>query len=159
MKKAVLPGSFDPFTLGHLDLLERALSLFDHLTLVVGHNPHKSGWLLPEERVELIQACTKRYSQVNVVQWTSALTDWTRAQGVCAIIKGLRSAADLEFEAPMAFYNKHLHPQCETLYLPTRPELAFVSSSAVRQLAALGQDLSPWLPQAALDYLTHKGKL
>lgn len=153
-----MPGSFDPLTLGHWDLIERALMLFDHISLVIGHNPHKKTAFSAEERLEMLSLCVGDLDRVDAMIWTGPIYELSRQMQACALVKGIRGAADLEYEAPMAYFNQHLDPQCQTIYLPTKPEFSMISSSAMRQLMNLGQDISPWVPAPVLHFIQQKGE-
>ena len=155
MKSAVFPGSFDPFTIGHEHMVHEALKWVDELWILVGVNPAKVGWMIPEQRVAAISKLFEENPKVRVTSHVGLLTDWMESQRVFQIIKGLRGAQDWEHEASMAFHNQQLLPQSTTVFLPGNPALQFVSSSAVRQLCTLGQDVSQWVPAPILTYLPH----
>lgn len=151
---AVVPGSFDPVTLGHLDVIERAARLFDSVHVLVVHNPDKPGGLLsPDERVSVIeQAVTDAglTGRIEVAQWSAGLlADYCTQVGATALVKGLRSHTDLVYETPMAIVNEHL-AGVETVFVLPKPQNAQVSSTLVRQVIALGGDVSPYVPDAVL---------
>ena len=148
MRIAVVPGSFDPVTLGHLDVIARASRLFDRLHVLVTHNPAKQSLLPADERVRLIRAALgeAQVQGVEVDSWSSGLlVDYCRRVGAEAIVKGLRSPADAAYETPMALVNRDL-AGVETLFLVAHPATSHVSSSLVRQVAALGGDVRPYVP-------------
>ena len=152
---AVVPGSFDPVTLGHLDVIERAARLFDEVHVLVVHNPAKQGGLLSaDERVAVIEralADSGLPDSITVAQWSSGLlADYCTRVGATALVKGLRSHTDLVYETPMAIVNEHL-AGVETVFVLPRPENAQVSSTLVRQVIALGGDVSPYVPVAVLE--------
>lgn len=143
--KALIPGSFDPFTLGHLDLVRRARKFCSEIVVVVAQNPHKSSWLTLEQKIHVIRQATVDINEVIVTHWDGPISELARNLDAQLIIKGLRNEQDLQFEAPMAHYNQILYPACETIYLPCKTEWMYLSSSAVRQLFTLGQNLTPYL--------------
>lgn len=153
---AVVPGSFDPVTLGHLDVIERATHLFDEVHVVVVHNPAKAALLPIAQRVTLLEAAIQNAGFANTVVVTSwsvgLLVDYCTDVGATVLVKGIRSQADISYETPMAIVNRNL-AGVETVFLLPDPANAHVSSSLVRQVAALGGDVTPYVPQAVADYL------
>ncbi|MGO1391866.1 pantetheine-phosphate adenylyltransferase [Agrococcus casei] len=153
---AVVPGSFDPITLGHLDVIERAKGIFDEVHVLVVHNPDKDAFLPVVEREMLIrQALEERgiESGVEVKNWSvGLLVDYLQQVGSRVIVKGLRSNVDLAYETPMSIVNRDL-AHVETVFLLTSPENAHVSSSLVRQVSQLGGDISPYVPRAVATFL------
>ena len=143
--RGLLPGSFDPFTLGHADIVKRALELFDELVIAVGYNEQKSGWMPVEERVATIKKLYKDEPRVKVESYTGLTADFARKLGVTAIVRGVRTTADFEYEMQMADVNRRL-TGIETILLPASPQLASLSSSIVRELAHFGHDVSKFLP-------------
>ncbi len=143
---AIYPGSFDPITIGHLDIIHRASKLFGKLIVVVMVNPKKQCSFSPSERVELIKQSTKDLSNVIVEFSDGLLADYAKEKGACAIIKGLRALSDFEYEFQMALTNSKLNPDVETLFLTTRAENMYLSSSMVRQIASMGGDISGFVP-------------
>lgn len=159
MRIAVVPGSFDPVTLGHLDVIARAARLFDRLYVVVTHNPGKSALLGVDERVRLMQAslADAGVEGVQVDSWSEGLlVDYCRRVDAEAIVKGLRSATDAAYETPMALVNRDL-TGVETLFLVAQPATSHVSSSLVRQVAALGGDVTPYVPRVVAHALQPEG--
>ena len=146
MRLVLFPGSFDPFTLGHADIVRRALSLFDEIVIAVGYNEQKQGWLPVEERVAAIKKLYEGEPRVRVESYTGLTVDFAKEQGIGAIVRGVRTVADFEYELQMADVNRRL-TGIETLLLPASPELACLSSSVVRELAHFGHDVSQFLPQ------------
>ena len=155
MSAAAFPGSFDPFTLGHLDLVARAARLFDRVTVLVIHNPDKPGWLPPELRVAVVRAALSAMGlgAVEVVVREGLLVDAMRELGVNVAVRGLRNPADLPYEEAMSAVNRALWPAFEAVYLGSRPELLHVSSSRVRELWRLRAPLDALMPAAALSLL------
>lgn len=153
---AVVPGSFDPITLGHLDVIERAAGLYDELHVLVVHNPDKSALLPIAKRVSLIeQAVADAFSPQNVVVSSLSvglLVDYCTEIGASVIVKGIRSQVDVAYETPMAIVNRHL-AGVETVFLLPDPAHGHVSSSLVRQVSALGGDVSPYVPGVVSEYL------
>ncbi len=145
-KIAIYPGSFDPITLGHLDIIHRAAKLFDKLIVVVMVNPSKRCSFSPEERVELIKQCTNDLDNVIVEFSDGLLADYAKEKNAGAIIKGLRALSDFEYEFQMALTNSKLNPEVETLFLTTKAENMYLSSSMVRQIASMGGDISGFVP-------------
>ena len=150
MKIAIYPGSFDPFTNGHLDILQRARKLFDQVIVLVADNTHKDHLLDIETRVRLIQKLLDQKkgagARVKVDRWHGLIVDYATKRGANAIIRGLRAASDFEYEFMMAAMNKNLHPKLETVFMMTSQNLFFVSSSMVRELLQYGSDIKPYVP-------------
>lgn len=153
---AVVPGSFDPITLGHLDVIDRAAGLFDELHVLVVHNPDKTALLPVAQRVALIEKAITDAglpTNIKVMSWSvGLLVDYCTDVGASVLVKGVRSQVDVAYETPMAIINRNL-AGVETIFLLPDPAHAHVSSSLVRQVAALGGDVSPYVPQAVSDYL------
>jgi pantetheine-phosphate adenylyltransferase len=156
--RAVCPGSFDPVTLGHLDVVRRAASLFDEVVVAVGTNPSKSRLFSAEERLSMLERACAGIERVRVASFSGLLTDFCTANDVQAIVKGLRAGTDFDYELPMAHMNATLAPGVETIYLPTSAGWSFVSSSLVKEVAGFGGDVSRFLPdfvhEALLGRLT-----
>jgi pantetheine-phosphate adenylyltransferase len=153
---AVVPGSFDPVTLGHLDVIERAAGIFDEVHVVVVHNPAKEAMLPIAQRVSLIeQAVADRAlpSSIHVTSWSvGLLVDYCTDVGASVLVKGVRSQVDVAYETPMAIVNRNL-AGVETIFMLPDPAHAHVSSSLVRQVSALGGDVAPYVPRAVAEYL------
>ncbi|SDK67616.1 Phosphopantetheine adenylyltransferase [Cryobacterium psychrotolerans] len=153
---AVVPGSFDPVTLGHLDVIERAAGLFDELHVLVVHNPAKSALLPIAQRVSLLDQSIRDIGlQGNVIvsSWSvGLLVDYCVEVGASVLVKGIRSQIDVAYETPMAIVNRNL-AAVETIFMLPDPAHAHVSSSLVRQVAGLGGDISPYVPPAVASYL------
>ena len=153
---AVVPGSFDPVTLGHLDVIGRAAGLFDELHVLVVHNPDKTALLPIAQRVSLIEqsvADAGLPSNITVTSWSvGLLVDYCTDVGASVIVKGIRSQVDVAYETPMAIVNRNL-AGVETVFMLPDPAHAHVSSSLVWQVASLGGDVRPYVPQAVADYL------
>lgn len=143
---AVCPGSFDPITMGHLDIIRRAATMFDKLIVVVSTNPAKNCSFTAEERKELIEKSVADIKNVEVDCNDGLLADYAARKKACAIIKGLRAMSDFEYEFQMALTNKKLNPDVETLFLTTKAENMYLSSSMVRQIASMNGDISDFVP-------------
>ena len=146
-KIAVCPGSFDPVTNGHLDIIRRASTLFDHVIVLVVINPDKKPVFTPTERVEMLRRATAEMPNVSVDSYTGLLMDYVRDKSACAVVKGLRAMSDFEYEFQMALTNKSLLPYAETVFLTTSSQNMFLSSSLVKQLARFGGDISQFVPK------------
>jgi pantetheine-phosphate adenylyltransferase len=153
--KAICPGSFDPVTFGHLDVIERSAAMFDEVVVAVGRNMAKNGLFTPTERVEMITECTQDIPGVTATTFSGLLVDFSREQGIGVIAKGLRFGADFDYELQMAQMNGHL-TGVETIFLPTSPQWSFVSSSLVREVATLSGDISALVPDAVADRVRAK---
>lgn len=158
MRTAVFPGSFDPFTLGHLEVVESALSLFGELVILVGVNPEKSTFLSPEFRLELIRKCTGHLENVKVEACSGLVADYLRKNGLQILVRGLRNSAELEWERSMAWTNAQLLKGCKTVFLPASPVNLGVSSTLVRDLLHHGGDISALVPREALALLHSVGR-
>ena len=145
MTRAVCPGSFDPVTNGHLDILRRAAGLFDELVVATGTNPSKSRLFDPEARMEMLREVCADLPNVTVMGFSGLIVDYCRDIGALAIVKGLRGGNDYEYELPMAQMNAHL-TGVETVFVPTNAALGYVSSSLVKEVASLGGDVSALVP-------------
>ena len=146
MSGAVCPGSFDPVTLGHVDVFERAAAQFDEVVVAVLVNPNKAGMFTAEERIELIRESTTHLKNLRVQNGSGLVVDFVRSQGLTAIVKGLRTGTDFEYELQMAQMNKHV-AGVDTFFVATSPQYSFVSSSLAKEVALLGGDVSELLPE------------
>lgn len=146
---AICPGSFDPVTCGHLDIITRAAKMFDRLIVVVASNGAKHCSFTPEERVQMIKKSISslNLNNVEVVHYDGLLADYAAQRGATAIIKGLRAMSDFEYEFQMALTNKKLNPNVETLFLTTSSQNMYLSSSMVKQVASMGGDISSFVPE------------
>ena len=149
MKRLMYPGSFDPVTNGHLDVIRRASRIADEVLVAVARNSEKSPLFTTEERVELIRAVTASIANVRVVTFTGLLADAVASFEVSAVIRGLRAVSDFEYEFQMALMNRELNKQCETLFMMPSPECSFVSSRLIKEIAFHGGDITPFVPEIA----------
>lgn len=152
----VYPGTFDPFTNGHRDLVERALKLFDKVIIAVAENPQKKPLLTLSERVELIQTILKAYPKVEVKGFSGLLYKFTEQCNAHIILRGLRAISDFEFEFQLATMNRRLSPNLETVFLTPSEHFSFLSSTLVRQIAELGGDISQFVDQEVVHLLKKK---
>ncbi|MGW3358623.1 pantetheine-phosphate adenylyltransferase [Streptomyces bungoensis] len=152
MRRAVCPGSFDPITNGHLDIIARASRLYDEVYVAVMINKSKKGLFEVDERIELIREVTAEYANVRVEAFHGLLVDFCKQRDIPAIVKGLRAVSDFDYELQMAQMNIGL-TGVETLFVPTNPTYSFLSSSLVKEVAAWGGDVSHLVPPAVLDAL------
>jgi pantetheine-phosphate adenylyltransferase len=147
MKKALFPGSFDPFTRGHADIVQRGLRLFDHITIAIGVNEQKKGWLPVEERLRALRQLYRDEPRIAVEAYNGLTVDYARQHGIGFILRGLRTHKDFEYELGMAYVNRQLDGDIETVVLFSESDLANISSSVVRELANFGHDIRQWLPE------------
>lgn len=157
MVKVLYPGSFDPITNGHLDIIRRAISVFDGVTVLLAHNPRKQGLFSVAERSALIEEAVAD-DRVNIDVFDGLLVDYARRAGANVVLRGLRAVADFEYEGQMANMNRHLYPGMETFFMMTSADNFYVSSSLVREVAKLGGDISGHVPAAVERALRVKFK-
>ncbi|MBQ1187291.1 MAG: pantetheine-phosphate adenylyltransferase [Clostridia bacterium] len=156
---AICPGSFDPITIGHLDIISRSAKMFSKVIVVVMSNVHKNGGSFTvEERVEMIRKSVADIPNVEVDHFEGLLADYAASKNAKAIIKGLRAVTDFEYEFQMALTNKKLNPTLETLFLTTSAENMYLSSSMVKQIASMGGDISDFVPPAIHNDIVNRLK-
>ena len=155
MRRAVCPGSFDPVTLGHLDIVGRASAIYDEVTVAVLVNKKKSSLFSVAERIEMLREATAQYGNVVVDSFHGLLVDWCREHSVPVIVKGLRAISDFDYELQMAQMNHGL-AQVETLFMTTNPLYSFLSSSLVKEVATYGGDVSHLVPQEVHERLVER---
>ncbi len=153
---AIYPGSFDPVTYGHLDVIERGAQLFTQLTVAVLRNPHKTPLFTVEERIEQIRYATRHLNHVSVDTFVGLTVTYARMKGASVLIRGLRAVSDFEMELQMAHINKTLAPEIETLFLATANEVSFLSSSVVKEIARFGGSVDHLVPDHIATALTAK---
>jgi pantetheine-phosphate adenylyltransferase len=148
---AVYPGSFDPITLGHLEIVERAASLFDEVVVAVGHHPTKPGFFKFEDRVRLIEHSIAHVPNARAAHYSGLMIDFCKQVGARVIVRGLRAAGDFEPEFQMALANRELQPGVETVFLIPEPTKQFISSSLIREIASHGGSFQPFVPEAVAE--------
>jgi pantetheine-phosphate adenylyltransferase len=148
---AVCPGSFDPVTVGHLDIIRRAAGIFDHVVVAVGSNLRKQPRLSAPERARLIEKITAGFENVSVEVMEGLLVDFARDQGAKVVVKGLRAVSDFESEFEQAQLNRKMYPELETVFIMASAEHSFLSSSVVREIASLGGDVRGLVPEGILE--------
>ena len=157
MRRAIYPGSFDPVTLGHLDVIKRAAAIFDELIVCVSVNSAKnSGLFSPEERVELIRKVTEDLPNVTVDSFQGLVAEYARQNRSRVLVKGLRAVSDYESEIQMAMINAKLYPKLDTVFLYSRPKYAYLSSTVVKEMARYGADLSDFVPRQIIGQVQAK---
>ena len=152
MKRVVCPGSFDPITFGHLDIIERAAKLFDEVTIAVLVNQTKKSLFTVAERMEMIAEVTAKFPNVKVDSWSGLLVDFCKTKGIDSIVKGLRAVTDFDYELQMSQINYQLQG-IETLFMSTSPAHSFLSSSLIKEIASHGGDVSGYVPSEILERL------
>jgi len=155
VRRAVCPGSFDPVTNGHLDIVQRAASLFDEVIVAVGINKSKNRLFTPEERMDMLRQAVAHLPNVKVDGFSGLLTSFCEEHDIHAIVKGLRAVSDFDYELQMAQMNSSL-ADVETVFVPTSPEYSFLASSLVKEVAAFGGDVSGLVPDFVLERLTKR---
>jgi len=153
MKLCIYPGTFDPVTYGHLDVLERAAKLFEHVTVAVAISSTKNALFTPEQRAELVRANLSHLPNVDVLSFEGLLVEFARKHQAHAIIRGLRALSDFEFEFNMALMNRHLEPNVETLFVMPKEAYSYTSSTLVKQIAKLGGDVAKFVPPNVAEAL------
>jgi len=156
MKQAVYPGSFDPVTYGHLDIITRASAIFDELIVAVANNPMKSSIFSLDERRRFLEEVTRPMPNVQVRVFNSLLVDFLKEINVNIVVRGLRAVTDFEMEFQMALVNKNLFEKMETIFLVTRTEYSFLSSSIIKEVAAFGGRVSDFVPPIVEEGLLSK---
>ncbi len=156
MKIAVYPGTFDPMTNGHLDLIRRSCRIFDHVLVAVLTNTEKEPLFTVEERLAMIRSIVRRHPKVKVKAFSGLLVDFLRSEGANVVIRGLRVVSDFEYEFQMALMNRHLDPEVETIFLTPKEEYSYTSSRLVKQVHQLGGDVSGLVPSLVLRALNRK---
>ncbi|MBI9020800.1 MAG: pantetheine-phosphate adenylyltransferase [Verrucomicrobia bacterium] len=157
-KKAIYAGTFDPMTLGHLDVVERAAKIFPELIVAVTAVTGKTPLFTQEARVELVKEAIQGLSNVTVTLFDGLLVEYARSQGASVLIRGLRAFSDFEYEFQMALTNRRLAPDIETLFLMPKQDYSFLSSTNVKQVASLGGNVSEFVPPAVAEALSLKFK-
>jgi len=156
MIKAIYPGSFDPITNGHIDVIKRANKIFDKVIIAVSQNINKKSFLSEEEKIEAINLSIKNLNNIEVMAFDSLLVDFAKANNAQIILRGLRAVSDFEYEFQLAGMNKHLDKNIETFFLTPAEEFANISSSLVREILQLGGNIRPFIPKEAADFIIEK---
>lgn len=156
MKTVICPGSFDPVTKGHMDIIERASKLFDKVIVAVLNNAAKNPCFTIDERIELLKETTRHLGNIEIATFDGLLVDFARLRGASAVVKGLRAVTDFEYEFQMSMINKKLCPEIETIFLNTSQEYMYLSSSVVKQIARAGGDISMFVPAEIRDKIVDR---
>lgn len=158
MSKAVFPGSFDPPTLGHLNIIERASSLFTEIDVVVAVNPEKKYLFTPEERVEMLRELTKNYTNVKIHTWNSLIVDYAEKNGADVLLRGIRNATDFAYEFDLSLINHSLNNKVDTIFIPCEQKYVTIKSSSIKELAKFGGDISQMVPELVAREVQEKYK-
>ena len=158
MRTAIYPGSFDPLTNGHLDVIERAVKLFDHVIVAVAKNESKQPLFALEERVELVRRCIKHISNAEVDSFDGLLVEYANQRNAQAIVRGLRAISDFEFEFQLALMNRKLNEKVETIFMMPKDTYTFLSSRIIKEIARLGGDITAFVPPQVRTVLLQKLK-
>lgn len=154
MKIAIYPGSFDPITNGHIDILKNASEIFDKVIIAVAHNGEKKGFLSVEQRVELIKSSIKNFDNVEVDSFEGLTIEYAKKHGAEVLIRGLRAVSDFEYEMQLSQTNSALCERIKTVFLTTKPEFNFISSSTIKEILNNGGDISKFVPDCVNKFLT-----
>ena len=156
LKKAIYAGSFDPFTVGHLDIVQRALHIFDEVTLVIAVSPSKKPFMTKEERENVLNEYFSDEPRVKIACWDGLIIDYAKNNDISSIVRGLRPTGDFEIEFQMASVNRRLSPELETVFFMTGENLYYISSSIVKEVFSHGGDISKFVPAEVLKVLESK---
>ncbi|MFA7559321.1 MAG: pantetheine-phosphate adenylyltransferase [Sphaerochaeta sp.] len=156
VRTAMLPGSFDPPTNGHVDIITRSARLYDRLYVVIADNVSKSTLFTPDERLAMLQEILKEYSNIEVVTHSGLVVDFAREHGVGVMVRGVRALADFGYEFELAMTNKQLYSGLEVLFLPTSPKYFLLRSSAIKEMAAFGADISTMVPPLVVEKMKER---
>lgn len=153
MRAIIYPGSFDPITNGHLDIIERACKSFDRVVVALANNPNKKATFSVAKRLELLRACTQKFSQVEIDSFEGLLVNYARSKKIQTVLRGLRAVSDFEYEFMMANMNRKIASDIETVFMMTNESNFYVSSKLVREVSKLGGDISSLVPKPVLEAL------
>jgi pantetheine-phosphate adenylyltransferase len=156
MKTVIYPGTFDPITNGHIDLVERAAKLFDHVVLAIAYSEKKSPLFSLDERIALCEQSLTHLENIEVCGFSNLLIDFAKSKGSHCVLRGLRAVADFEYEFQLANMNRAMFPEFESVFLTPSEHLSYISSSLVREIASLNGDVAPFVPAPVLDALGRK---
>ena len=156
MSVAIYPGSFDPVTLGHLNIIKRASACFDKVIVCAMINSKKQGMFTPEERVEFLRRATQRFPNVEVDFSDELLAAYAKRRGAHVLVKGLRAVSDFEYEVQMALVNRKLNPNLETMFLASSEKYTYLSSTIVKEMARYGANLADFIPREIVDDVNHR---
>jgi len=156
VRRVIYPGSFDPVTNGHLDVINRAATLFDEVVVAVAFNEQKQSLFTPEERIALIREVSGTLPNIRIAQFDGLLMDFARKEGATAVVRGLRAVSDFEFEFQMALMNRKLEPQIETIFLMPAEKYTYLSSRIVKEIARLGGDVGAFVPVSVAEALRER---
>lgn len=156
MLRALMPGSFDPPTNGHLNLIQRAVNIYDHLDIVVAQNSQKTYTFDAEERLEMMKSLTARWDSVEVHLWDRMIVEFARQVGARIMIRGVRALSDFSYEFELSMLNKGLDPEIETIFMPTDAQYFVLRSSSIKELVRLGGDVSAMVPASVEEQLRKK---
>ncbi len=157
-RSAIYPGTFDPLTIGHLDIIERSANMFDQIIVAIGENPSKTPLFSIEERIGMIEKATVHLKNIEVIKFHSLLVDLSAELNANIIIRGIRSSTDFEYEQQMGYANLSLKKELETIYLMPKLEYSFISSSVVRAVLKFGGEVDHLVPKSILNEIKSKGK-
>ncbi len=155
-RKAVYPGTFDPVTYGHIDLIKRALKIFDRVIIAVAHNPEKNPLFTVEERIKMLRSVTKGLNGVIVEDFDGLVVDYVREKGASVVIRGLRMLSDFEYEFQMALTNRKLAQDIETIFMMPSEQYSYLSSKLIKEAVALGADVKAFVPKFVKKALIEK---
>ena len=158
MTTAICPGSFDPVTVGHVDIIRRARKMFDHVIVAVLVNPTKNPSFSLEERIGLLKRATKEIDGLEIVGFDGLLADYARTRKATVLVKGLRAVSDFEQEVQMAIVNGKLNPKLDTMFLPSSEKYTYLSSSVVKEMARYGADLSDFVPREIIQDVEERAR-
>ena len=156
MKTVIYPGTFDPITNGHTDLVDRASQLFDHVVVAIAHSEKKTPLFSVAERVELCERSLTHLDNIEVCGFSNLLTDFAKSKGARCVLRGLRAVSDFEYEFQLANMNRAMYPEFESVFLTPSEHLSYISSSLVREIASLGGDVSGFVPELVCAALKKK---
>ena len=156
MKRALYPGTFDPVTFGHIDVIRRGAQLFDRLTVGIADNPRKTPLFSVKERMAMLRRHTSAFENVDVVSFRGLVVDFAAEAGITVLLRGVRTSSDFEFEYQMALTNRAMRPAIESVFVMPSAEYAFLSSSLIKEVVASGGDASRWLPEDVLKQLRRR---